>query len=110
MYLKIIALQSFVAGSIEYSEEFVSYECIGVVAIPPCTNQFGLIRASSVRPESRSQIYVQTTGPLGWGVNTDHFINGVEEFLLSGNCLTIRLGGLVIGLLGLIMSLEFVWT
>ena len=58
---------------------------------------------AGVLPELRSQFYVQATGCLGWGVNTDLYLNGPEEFLLSGNCL-------IISLLGLIMSLEFLWT
>ena len=37
--------------------------------------------------ESRSRFYVQTTGSLGWGVNTDLYINGPVEVLLSDICL-----------------------
>ena len=46
----------------------------------------------------------------GWGVNTDLFLTGLEEFLLSVNYLIISLGGPDIGLRALIMSLEVVWT
>ena len=37
-------------------------------------------------------------------------INGLEELWLSKNCLIISLGGLEMGRLGLIVSLETFWT